>query len=459
MTGTNSNPRDIAVEALRDRAGNVSAHLERLLEGAELGPSDRALARELALGAVRRRGTLDAVLRAFLDQPDRPLPNPLPAILQVGLYQILFLDRVPDFAAVNEAVQQAARLRHKRQSGLVNGVLRTVVRELSPPDPSGPRFAPNAIPVSGTVFRTTARAVFSDPQAEPAKYLSEAFSLPADLARRWLSRSGDLHKAAELALHANTRAPLILRVNRLKRDLAAAAAALAAQGVEALPHANGSSLVLRESVNVRALEAFREGAVTPQDPTATAVVEAAKPRSGMRVLDFCAAPGTKTVHLAEMMGNEGQITAVDVSPPKLAKIEDNCRRMGIDIVETLLSEKLGGLDPKSFDMALVDVPCSNTGVLARRAEARWRFDERRLANLVRDQRALAAMAAEFVRPGGTVVFSTCSMEPEECDGVVKWLLEKRSDVKLIREQLTLPRGADDPSRWCDGGYFAILAVR
>ena len=228
MTGTNSNPRDIAVEALRDRAGNVSAHLERLLEGAELGPSDRALARELALGAVRRRGTLDAVLRAFLDQPDRPLPNPLPAILQVGLYQILFLDRVPDFAAVNEAVQQAARLRHKRQSGLVNGVLRTVVRELSPPDPSGPRFAPNAIPVSGTVFRTAARAVFADPQAEPAKYLSEAFSLPADLARRWLSRSGDLHKAAELALHANTRAPLILRVNRLKRDLAAAAAALAA---------------------------------------------------------------------------------------------------------------------------------------------------------------------------------------------------------------------------------------
>ncbi|MCD6304601.1 MAG: RsmB/NOP family class I SAM-dependent RNA methyltransferase, partial [Planctomycetes bacterium] len=201
------------------------------------------------------------------------------------------------------------------------------------------------------------------------------------------------------------------------------------------------------------------GAVQPQDASATAVVLAAGVAKGMRVMDFCAAPGTKTTHLAEEMDNEGSILAVDVSEDKLEKIRSNCRRMGVTIVETMLAEKIGSLTPESFDLVLADVPCSNTGVLARRAEARWRFDEQALGRLVADQKRLLALAGRFVRPSGRLVYSTCSIEPEECSGVTRWLAAAEGRFELVKEELFLPAGADEPTRWRDGGYVAVFDVR
>jgi 16S rRNA (cytosine967-C5)-methyltransferase len=143
---------------------------------------------------------------------------------------------------------------------------------------------------------------------------------------------------------------------------------------------------------------------------------------------------------------------VDVSRSKLDKIETNCKRMGISIVSTCLADQVGGLDPGSFDLVLVDVPCSNTGVLARRAEARWRFDPQALVKLTEDQRALVELARQFARGGGRMVYSTCSIEPEECGE----LAHRVRGMNMLREQLTLPAGADDSTRWCDGGYFAVF---
>ena len=192
---------------------------------------------------------------------------------------------------------------------------------------------------------------------------------------------------------------------------------------------------------------------------ASEVALAAAPQPGMKVLDFCAAPGTKTTHLAELMGNRGSITAVDVSREKLQLIEDNCRRLGIDIVQTRLTTEVDQLQPASFDLALADVPCSNTGVLARRAEARWRFDPAALAGLARDQCTLVALAAGFVRPGGRLVYSTCSLEPEECSRVTRELLRRVPGLSPMEERLVLPGGAEDPAHWHDGGYFAVFDVR
>jgi 16S rRNA (cytosine967-C5)-methyltransferase len=219
------------------------------------------------------------------------------------------------------------------------------------------------------------------------------------------------------------------------------------------------SLVAVDWVNVRELKAFRDGLIQPQDPTATAVVDAAAPRGGMSVLDFCAAPGTKTTQFGETMADAGRIVAVDVSPERLQKIEDNCRRLGVSIVTTCLAEKVGGLEVQSFDLALVDAPCSNTGVLARRPEARWRFSVETLHSLAADQRSLLSLASQFVRSGGKLVYSTCSIEPEENGEVVKWAVSKVPGLQLVREELTLPGGADDPRKWCDGGYFALFRVR
>ena len=451
--------RDMAVCAFRDRKGNVSAHLARLMVDREAPEQERALAEELALGALRRRATLEAVLGVFLDQPGKRLPGLVPEILYIALYQILFLNRVPDFAAVNEAVSQTIRSHHKRQSGLVNGVLRTVIRDISPPTVGKCPLSREVIPVGPEEYRTAKRPVFPCPTNEPAAYLAAAFSLPTVLAKRWLHRFGSPAKAVEVASHANVRAPLIVRVNRLKCDVGAAAAALAADGVASQPHENGLSLVITEHGKITSLGAFRDGLIQPQDPTATSVAPAIGVRPGDNVLDFCAAPGTKTTHLAELMDNQGTIVATDVSTEKLQRVEDNCLRHGVTIATTRLSPDLGSVDPESFDVVLADVPCSNTGVLARRAEARWRFNSETLAGLVKDQQLILSAASLFVRRGGKLLYSTCSIEPEECGELTANFLRRRSRFKLVKQKLTLPGGATDPTRWRDGGYVALFEAR
>jgi len=455
MNTLGPNARDIAVRALRDQAGNVSAHLDRLLSRGGLSPEDRGLATELALGSVRRKATLERVLQAFIAQPGKRTPGVLSEILQVALYQILFLDRVPDFAAVNEAVEQAGRFHHRRKSGFVNGVLRTVVRNVSGRLAGKPPAAPEILPLGPNAYREFTKAVFSDPRADPAAYLAEAMSLPKELAERWMASLG-AERAAEAAVCSNVRAPLILRVNRLRTDVAAVLSELASADLPARAHQNGLSIVLDRHVNVQELAAFQDGRVQPQDPTATGVVEAAAPQPGMNVLDLCAAPGTKTTHLAERMDNRGSIIAVDVSEDKLQKIRDNCDRMGCQIVTTMPADRIGSLATQSFDVVLVDVPCSNTGVLSRRAEARWRFSAAKLARLAKDQHLLATAGANFVKPGGKLVYSTCSLEPEECGQVAGALVRSVPRMELSGEELILPGGADDPAAWHDGGYIAIF---
>jgi len=491
-----THPRDIAVAALRDREGNVSAHLDRLLAGARLGPVDRAFARELALGALRRRGTLRAVLERFLAFPMEKLRHgAMLAIFDVALYQIFFLDRVPPFAAVNEAVEQTARFNHRKQSGLVNGVLRNLLRALGPFEQGPPPLEANVVAVSSSQFRRCNRPLLPDPSQQPAEFLAAACSLPLELACRWLARFGPLERAFALGMAANVRAPLVLRVNRLRASPADLLARFADASVAAAPHVNGASVVLLEPRNVPDLPGFAEGWFQPQDPTATAVGLACAELGlldgeGIRVLDFCAAPGTKTTHLAELMGrgagilpaasaveaglssssdqshgapNAGgtpaprSILALDVAGEKLAKIEENCRRLGVTNVTTGLSQSAGSLEPGSFDLVLADVPCSNTGVLSRRAEARWRFSEPALVQLVRDQHELASMAWRFVKPGGHFVYSTCSIEPEECGDITR-RLTRHGCGELLREHLTLPT-TDTPANWHDGGYFAVLRAR
>lgn len=449
--------RDTAVRALRDKGGNVSAHLDRLLGGGGMSADNRALAAELTLGCVRRKATLQGVLTSFLAQPRKRIPGALNEILHVALYQILFLDRVPDYAVVDEAVKQAARFHHKRQSGLVNGVLRTVAKTISPVETGPPPVAVDVIPVGPQRYRRAGRAVFPEPGDDPVGYLAAAGSLPEELARRWVRRLG-FERAVAVATCGNARAPTILRVNRLRSDVETVLAELSDAGIAARKHVNGVSVVLDvRGVRIAELDIFQRGLVQPQDPTATDVVLAAKPKAGMAVLDLCAAPGTKTTALAELMDNRGAITAVDVSDEKLRMIDDSCGRLGIDIVQSLPADKLGSLPVESFDLVLVDAPCSNTGVLARRVEARWRFDPAGLGRLVQDQKFLLLAGGRFVKPGGRLVYSTCSIEDEEGPEVAKRLTRNDPHLRPEAEKLTLPGGADDPANWHDGGYRAVFA--
>ncbi len=450
-------PRQIAMEALGDRQGNVTDHLDRLLEEHALSARDRGLARELTLGTARRRGTLRAVIRTFLRRPKNYLSRPIAEIIETAAYQLLMLDRVPDFAVVDEAVDLARITGHKRQAGFVNGLLRNLARAVEERRAGPPARSCDVLPVNSGRFVRLGKAVLPDPLETPAEHLAAAWSLPMDLAGRWMKRYG-IERAWQLGAHASERPPLIVRANLARTTAEALRERFAEAGVDAQPHENGHSLVLPGGEDVTSLEAFRAGLCQPQDPTATAVLDDAQShiRPGMAVLDFCAAPGTKTTQLAEQLAGEGRIVAADINDTKLERIRENCRRMHVDIVEPMLAPQVGGLDPESFEIALVDVPCSNTGVLARRVEARWRFSQTGVAELVHTQEMLLVMAAAFVRPGGHVIYSTCSIEPEENHGVVQAAAE-RAGLKLLRESAVLPAGSEaEPTTWHDGGYRAIL---
>ncbi len=449
MTAPDRTARDVALAALGDRAGNVTAHLNRLLTETALAGPEAALARELALGVVRRRGTLDAVLRAFQDRP-RPPAALVRNVLRLGAYQLLFLDRVPDFAAVSEAVRQARSLAPGAR-GFVNAVLRAVARSASPRQAGRAPAAGDVVPVGAGGFRRLDRCVFADPGAEPAGYLAAAYSLPASLAGKWVADLGGLDGAIGPALHAASRPPLILRVNRLRATVPQVLARLRDEGVAAEPHANGLSVVARQSPELARLAVFGEGLVQPQDASATAVVAGAEVGAGARVLDLCAAPGTKTTHLAERMDNRGRIVAVDVTGAKLERVEANCRRMGIEIVQTVLAEQVGSLQAGSFDLVLVDAPCSNTGVLARRPEARWRIRSQDVGSLAQLQAGLLEAALRHLASGGRLVYATCSIEPEENENVVAGLFARHPELTELETKLFLPHRSQG-----DGGFYSLL---
>jgi len=448
-------PRAVALRGIRDRDGNVMAHVDRLAGENELRSADRGLAMELASGVIKRRSTLAAILRPLLRRPKKRLPTIVGDIIQLGLYQILFLDRVPDHAAVNETVKLARNASQSRHTGLINGVLRSAIRLYPDPIEGPPPLEADVIPKGPNAYYRSPRAIFPDPTSEPAGYLGGAYSLPLELAERWIGEFKGLAPAAEIAAHANSRTPMIVRPNKLKTDTVSLLGKFAEAEISAEAHANKLSIVVHDRAEALASEMFADGLFQPQDAAATAAGLALAPSPGMRVLDTCAAPGTKTTHLAELMNNSGEIVALDV-PQKLELINTNCSRMGISIVKTVSASELGSLDPQGFDMVLADVPCSNTGVLARRPEARWRFDEKTLSNLVSDQKFLALAAAGFVKPGGRLVYSTCSLEDEEGARVAAYISRKCDLLSLVSEKLTIPAGGSDPTRWTDGGYLAVF---
>ena len=449
-------PREIATDALRDRHGNVSGRLGRLLGQVQLSPSDRGLARELAMGVVRTRGVLDCVIKAYLNQPDKKIPMPVHNILHVALYQMLYLDRIPVFAAVDQAVRQTKQF-HKRQGGMVNGLLRSVGREVVKLDTNQntPLVGVDVVQVSPNRVCKFPKPIFPDPQSRPVEYLSAAWSLSPYLAQKWTDRFDSSDQLMQIAMHTCCTPPLILRVNNLKTTVQEALSGFHATEMFALVHNNGKSIVLNSGGVFGKLPDFAAGFYQPQDPTATGVVTNMNLQPGMRILDFCAAPGTKTTHIAERMGNQGTIIATDVDEYKIEKIRTNARRLGVNIITTMLGEEIGKLEPESFDVVLVDAPCSNTGVLARRPEARWRFDSDTLGPIINTQQQILDIASIFVKSGGQLVYSICSIEPEEGSHVAQSFAQ-RNPMKLCCEKLTLPAGVGNPEAWCDGGYTATF---
>jgi 16S rRNA (cytosine967-C5)-methyltransferase len=434
-SGSGEASRRAALDALvaleRGRARRLREALS--LEG--LSSRDAGLARELATGVERNRAFLDFALSGLAH---RGLPRDpfVLCALRVGAYQLLLLSRVPAHAAVHETVELVPRLKP-----LVNALLRRLARQVEDrvanPDRSGTEVALDA-------GRTLVLGGPGLPE-DPVERLALRHSLPPFLVGRWRERFGP-DRAAQVCAASSRRPSLHLRVNRSKGSVAELQEVLAAEGVQTVAGDHPSMLRWEGGPPPFSGSAFAEGWFVVQDPTALQAAEAIAAEPGDTVIDLCAAPGTKATFLAEQVCPGGRVLAYDPSASRRERIQENVERLGLsETLEVVVGP--GELTPAN--RVLVDVPCSNTGVLARRVEVRRRIDPGLFGDLAAVQSGLLKQGMELVRPGGLLVYSTCSIESEENGDVVQAAL--RDGWELVREKLTLPA---PPER--DGGYHAVL---
>jgi 16S rRNA (cytosine967-C5)-methyltransferase len=419
--------------------------LERALAGGALGREDRALATTLVYGTLRHQGTIDWVLGRAADvRPERVHPVSLDH-LRVAGYQLLYLARVPAFAAVDEAVDLVRRAGGRRAAGFANAVLRAVGRALVP-----------GVPPTGSPRRDLPRgdgtcAVFADDflpdPTDAAEHLAVTLSHPRWLVLRWLERLG--RERTEAICRAGLAPPpLILRANRLRttRD------DLLARLPGAKPGEDPWAIRLEAAGSVAELPGYDDGQFMVQDEASMRAAPLLAPRPEGAYVDLCAAPGGKATQLAELMADRGRIVAVDPHRARLAKLARSCLRLRLGSLRWACADgRRPPLRAQVWDGVLVDAPCSNTGVLARRVEARWRLRPTELAALAPVQLGLLVSAATLVRPGGRLVYSTCSIEREENEErVAAFLQGMGGGFRTVSAETLWPA----PGR-C-GGFLALL---
>ena len=395
MAGRDFTAREAALRALYrvEREGAfLNLALPSLLGG--LPPLERALARELAAGTIRRRNTLDWSLELFLKRPLEGLTPWMRNLLRLGAYQLIYLERIPVHAAVDESVRLARRYGHRGVAGLANAVLRRLVA-------------------------TAKDLPWPDPARRPLENLVLRHSHPSWLVERWLSRFGP--EQTRSLCEANNTPPLpVLRPNRLRTTPAALKERLAAEGVTSEYSPRLPGMLLAELPRgISALASFREGLFTVQGESSIMVAPLLQPQPGESIVDLCSAPGGKSTHLAELMDDCGTITAVDIHAQRLGLVERAARRLGLTIIETLEADgaRIGGAGPRRPHRILVDAPCSGLGVIRRLPELKWRRGPGDLERMPRLQLALLAAAAELLPPGGALLYSVCTFEPEETTAV------------------------------------------
>lgn len=414
--------------------------VERVRDGLDtkgLDGRDQAFAFELAHGVVRRERLLDHVLLGFAHR-GLPKDPQLRNVVRLGAYQLLFVPGMPPHAAVHESVELV-----RSNRGFANALLRQVAAAIAA-RPADAALVTRELPLGPARTLVLARPL---PDDEAAR-LAIVHSLPDFLLVRWRAQLGDL-ALAELAASASATPAVFLRVaggatpELLRAELTAAE-------VDVGPTAHPRLLRWNGGASPFATAAFRAGHFVVQDPTAFAAADAVPCAPGDTVIDLCAAPGTKATWLAERVRPGGRVFAFDVDGPRRARIEENVARLRLHDVVTIV-EHASAL-PQA-DAVLADVPCSNTGVLSRRVEVRRRLTPHVFAQLAAVQRQLLLQALALCKPGGAVVYSTCSIDREENDDVVQGvLLDPAAPRCVLGANLrTLPRAGE-----CDGGYFALL---
>ncbi len=407
--GKQQTARSVALDALlacENQGAWSDGYLKKAIREAGLDSRDAGLCTRLCCGVLQNEMLLDALLDRFAKPPVARMEPAVRGCLRLGLYQILFLDRVPDSAAVNESVSLAReRCRNPRAAGLVNAILRNLLRE---------------------------RESLAMPENLPTRY-----SHPAWLVEEFSKALGG-EGVEELLATDNGEVPTAAQVNTLRITPQALLERLKSEGVEAQPHPwLEGCLLLSGTGNLEALPSFQEGLFYIQDPAARLAVLASGVTAGQRVLDACAAPGGKSFAAAIQMAGEGSITSCDIHPKKVELIRSGAARLGISTLEAMVQDgkqcKAEWLN--SFDAVLTDVPCSGLGIIRKKPDIRYK-DPEPLLRLPRIQSKILNNCAQYVRPQGVLLYATCTVLERENSAVVADFIDKRKDFTL--ESFTLP---------------------
>ena len=423
-----SGARHSAVKIL-SRYDRSDSYIDKLLDNefrtGHLSQADKNLLNEIVHGVIRWRAKLDWALIGFYRGDFLKCLNVVKNAMRVALYQIMFLDRIPTPAAVNESVEIVKRIQGEKTAGIVNGVLRNIARNLE-------------------------NIRYPKSEDDIIYYFSIIYSHPRWMVKRWVERFGE--EQAEKLLFVNNRRPYnTIRVNRLKATVEEIKNVLRQHEMYFFV-----SRYLPQSITIKSnkpaipsLEIFREGKITIQDTSASLAAKLASPKEGMTVVDACAAPGGKSFYLAEQMNDKGRVIAIDKFKSKLRFIEEGAERLGLQSIETLCGDATNLQLDEPVDMIFADVPCSGLGTLAKKPDIKWKRELEDIKALVILQRKILESLAKWIKPGGTLVYSTCTIEPEENIENIKWFLSKHPEFELDSAEKYLP------AEVCNNGVLEV----
>lgn len=406
---------------------------------------DRRFITELVYGTIKATNTLDWLLSKYIDRPLKKIAPIILDILRLGMYQLTYLSKVPASAVVNESVKLAKKFGHQGTVKFVNAVLRNASKNQD-------------------------NITYPSMDAEPVKYLSLKYYHPEWLVERWLDKLG-FSECEELCAINNSSPELTLRTNTLKISREDLIELLSKEGIETVPSilTPEGIIVKQQNRSLASLAALKEGLFQIQDESSMLVGHILDPKPGEFIIDACAAPGGKSTHIATLMKNEGKVLSCDIYDHKINLIKENAARLGISIIESINFDatKLNTKYKNKADKVLVDAPCSGLGVLRRKPDSRWRKSESMLSELPKLQIEILKSAADCVKPGGVLVYSTCTTEPEENINVVNEFLATRNDYSLddVTKYLPCPNDAQEktiqfwPQRDKIDGFFISRMFR
>ena len=421
---------DILVRIELDKA-YADILLDQALKKLSISDKDRSLLTEIVYGTLRWRGRIDFHLKQLTRRSFQETDPFIKNLLRITLYQISFLDRVPKYAALNEAVNLAKMHSGTRAGGFVNGVFRNFIR-------------------------MTRTATPPNPESCGVTALADYWSHPVWLINEWIDYLGKAHVAPLLAAN-NRQAPTVLRVNVCRTDRETLVRAFKAHGIDAIPTQwSPQGIVVRSQVPIERLSGYHEGFFQVQGEASQLVTYLLDPRPGEKILDACAAPGGKTTHIAQLMNDKGQVTATDRSPKGIAKIDENAVRLGLQSIRSIyvdMTKQVAKAQESTYDRILVDAPCSGLGTLRSHPEIKWNRDITDVVRLSELQRKILAQAATCLKPEGVLVYSTCTLTAHENEKVVTDFLASHREFALDDAEEYLPEQAKE---LINGEYFMAL---